>query len=179
MPKFLYLYYLLAIPRYKLCRKNYCQFLLSTFYNVSWQLGYWVCGQQISLLCSFSFVMEHNKWGTTDLRVLFSPQGSHLLKKRTYISSWLNNEENNQQHNIPFGSINKHTADTSPSLMCMGVGLPLACHIWLFLGANSKNIVEYYLNMRKTVSFRSPKTGAGKKVTFVVLLHRRGGVAPI
>ena len=53
--------------------------------------------------------------------------------------------------------------------MCMGVGLPLACHIWLFLGANSKNIVEYYLNMRKTVSFRSPKTGAGKKVTFGVL----------
>ena len=27
----------------------------------------------------------------------------------------------------------------------------------------------------KTVSFRGPKTGAGKKVTFGVLLHRRGG----
>ena len=59
--------------------------------------------------------------------------------------------------------------------MCLGVGLPLACHIGLFLGANSKNIVEYYLNTRKTVSFRSPKTGAGKKVTFGVLLHRWGG----
>ena len=38
----------------------------------------------------------------------------------------MNNEKMNQQRNIPFGSFNKHMADTTPLLMCLGVGLPLA-----------------------------------------------------